>query len=65
MNRVKTSADNTEEHHKKKSDQTFSLQQLLKQKTQQVIGAIQGHMPIFDTKEQSKPYVDTLRGLAG
>lgn len=46
-------------------DKSFSLKQLLKQKTQQVIGTVPGHMPILDTKDQSKPYVDVLRSLAG
>ena len=42
-----------------------SVASLLREKTRQSIGAIQGHMPALSGDDQRKPYIRALRGLAG
>lgn len=42
-----------------------SVASLLREKTRQSIGAIQGHMPALVGDDQRKPYIRALRGLAG
>src|SRR5690606_25958005 len=56
----------TDEEMKDKPVESYpSFAKLLTKKTRKAIGAIQGHIPALNSKDQGKPYIQALRGLSG
>ncbi|MBW8352185.1 ISLre2 family transposase, partial [Bacillus sp. IITD106] len=56
----------TDEEMRDKPVESYpSFAKLLTKKTHKAIGAIQGHIPALNSKDQGKPYIQALRGLSG